>query len=113
MQKFTENFGMTFAENKTYGVPEFARNLKAPWVPANWTRAYSTLHKTHIYSTLHPATHIAHHNTYSTILDIPSMIAGTNAEILVLFACEQRLPKITSKYLATAKQGMIRLPGIT
>jgi hypothetical protein len=44
MQKFTENFGMTFAENRTYGVPEFAGtevnqhsgNLKASWVPANW-----------------------------------------------------------------------------
>ena len=25
MLKFTENFGMTFGENRTYGVPEFAR----------------------------------------------------------------------------------------
>ena len=25
MLKFTENFSMTFAENRTYGVPEFAR----------------------------------------------------------------------------------------
>ena len=24
MLKFTENFSMTFAENRTYGVPEFA-----------------------------------------------------------------------------------------
>ena len=91
---------MTFAENRTYGVPEFSGtevnqhsgNLKASWVPANWTRAYSTLHKTHIYSTLHKTTHVEQHNTYRKMLDIPSMIAGTNVEILVLFACEQRLP---------------------
>ena len=63
MPKFTENFGMTFAENRTYGVPEFAGtevnqhsgNLKASWVPANWTKAYiatrqqhNQQHKTHI-----------------------------------------------------------------
>ena len=28
MLKFTENFSMTFAENRTYGVPEFAGKLK-------------------------------------------------------------------------------------
>jgi hypothetical protein len=68
MQKFTENFGMTFAENRTYGVPEFAGtevnqhsgNLKASWVPANWTKAYiatrqqhNQQHKTHIDHTKH------------------------------------------------------------
>ena len=71
MPKFTEKIGMTFAKNRTYGVPEFAGtevnqhsgNLKASWVPANWIRAYIA---TRLQHNQHHKAHIDHNQHMSS-----------------------------------------------
>ena len=120
MLKFTENFSMTFAENRTYGVPEFARTEvnrhsgKLKGLSGYLQNHYPRVMKSpmgHFRRSQVASSHVQHHHKYSSS---SSEYRHNSSKTIYFYAVNKRTLRVEcscNKHYCVTSKGITLLKG--